>query len=69
MNNSELPILPLVVVAGPTASGKSALAMALARALGAEIVNCDSTQLYRGVSIGTAKPTVEERGGDKASLD
>jgi tRNA dimethylallyltransferase len=63
MNNSETPILPLVVVAGPTASGKSALAMALAKALGAEIVTCDSTQLYRGVTIGTAKPTVEERGG------
>jgi tRNA dimethylallyltransferase len=68
MNNSELPILPLVVVVGPTASGKSALAMALAKALGAEIVNCDSTQLYRGVSIGTAKPTVEERGGVRHHL-
>jgi tRNA dimethylallyltransferase len=68
MNNSELPILPLVVVAGPTASGKSALALALAKALGAEIVNCDSTQLYRGVSIGTAKPTVEERGDVKHHL-
>jgi tRNA dimethylallyltransferase len=55
--------LPLLVVAGPTASGKSALAVALARHFSGEIVACDSTQLYRGVNIGTAKPTVEERGG------
>jgi tRNA dimethylallyltransferase len=53
--------LPLIVVVGPTASGKSALAVALARALQAEIIACDSTQLYRGVNIGTAKPTLEER--------
>jgi tRNA dimethylallyltransferase len=63
MNKIDLESLPLVVVAGPTASGKSALAVALARALQAEIIACDSTQLYRGVNIGTAKPTVEERRG------
>ena len=63
MNSFELPILPLVVLVGPTASGKSALALALAREFGAEIVTCDSTQLYRGVNIGTAKPPVEERAG------
>jgi len=63
MNTIELESLPLVVVVGPTASGKSALAVALARALQAEIIACDSTQLYRGVNIGTAKPTVEERQG------
>ena len=55
--------MPLLVIAGPTASGKSALAVALAREFSGEIVACDSTQLYRGVSIGTAKPTMEERGG------
>lgn len=55
--------LPLLVVAGPTASGKSAVAVTLAREFSGEIVACDSTQLYRGVNIGTAKPTVEERGG------
>jgi tRNA dimethylallyltransferase len=55
--------LPLLVIAGPTASGKSALAVALARHFSGEIVACDSTQLYRGVNIGTAKPTLEERGG------
>ena len=63
MNTIQLESLPLIVVVGPTASGKSALAVALARALQAEIIACDSTQLYRGVNIGTAKPTVEERQG------
>ncbi|HWZ24589.1 MAG TPA: tRNA (adenosine(37)-N6)-dimethylallyltransferase MiaA [Verrucomicrobiae bacterium] len=53
----------MIVVVGPTASGKSALAVRLARALQAEIIACDSTQLYRGVKIGTAKPTAEERQG------
>jgi tRNA dimethylallyltransferase len=62
MNASEAGNLPLLVIAGPTASGKSALAVALAREFSGEIVVCDSTQLYRGVNIGTAKPTVE-RGG------
>jgi tRNA dimethylallyltransferase len=59
----ELESLPLIVVVGPTASGKSALVVALAKALQAEIIACDSTQLYRGVNIGTAKPSVEERQG------
>src|ERR1700738_3247444 len=63
MNTTELESLPLIVVVGPTASGKSVLAVALARALQAEIIACDSTQLYRGVNIGTAKPPVEERQG------
>ncbi|MEE8585164.1 MAG: tRNA (adenosine(37)-N6)-dimethylallyltransferase MiaA [Acidobacteriota bacterium] len=51
----------LVVILGPTASGKSALALKAAQPMGGEIVNCDSMQMYRGLSIGTAKPTVEER--------
>jgi tRNA dimethylallyltransferase len=55
--------LPLVAIVGPTASGKSALAVWLALQLGGEVVACDSTQLYRGFDIGTAKPTVEERDG------
>ncbi len=46
---------------GPTASGKSALALALAEALGGEIVSADSAQVYRGMDIGTAKPTAAER--------
>lgn len=55
--------VPLVAIVGPTASGKSALAVALARKLGGEVLACDSTQVYRGFDIGTAKPTPEERGG------
>jgi tRNA dimethylallyltransferase len=54
---------PVVAVVGPTATGKTALAVELARRLGGEVVNADSMQLYRGMDIGTAKPTVEERGG------
>jgi tRNA dimethylallyltransferase len=54
---------PLIVIVGPTASGKSALAVWLARELGGEVVACDSTQLYRGFDVGTAKPTAEERQG------
>jgi tRNA dimethylallyltransferase len=52
---------PLIAVVGPTASGKSALALALARAHRGEIVSCDSLQVYRGLDIGSAKPTAEER--------
>ena len=49
------------VVMGPTAAGKSELALALARECGGEIVSADSMQFYRGLDIGTAKPTEEER--------
>lgn len=55
--------LPLVAIVGPTASGKSALGVWLARQFGGEILACDSTQLYRGFDIGTAKPREAERGG------
>ena len=51
----------LVVVLGPTASGKSALALALAQHFAGEIVSCDSVAVYRGFEIGTAKPTRHER--------
>ncbi|HET9802244.1 MAG TPA: tRNA (adenosine(37)-N6)-dimethylallyltransferase MiaA [Candidatus Acidoferrum sp.] len=54
---------PLVVIVGPTASGKSTLGVALAQKFDGEIVACDSTQLYRGFDIGTAKPMPAERGG------
>jgi len=54
---------PLIAIVGPTASGKSALAILLAQHLGGEVVACDSTQLYRGFDVGTAKPTAEERLG------
>ena len=53
----------MVAVVGPTATGKTALAVALARRLGGEVVNADSMQLYRGMDIGTAKPDAAERGG------
>jgi tRNA dimethylallyltransferase len=52
---------PLAVIVGPTASGKSALGVWLAGRLGGEVVSCDSTQVYRGFDIGTAKPTQAER--------
>jgi tRNA dimethylallyltransferase len=51
----------LVAILGPTASGKTALSVALARSLHGEIVNCDSVAMYREFEIGTAKPTAEER--------
>ncbi len=52
---------PIVVLAGPTASGKSALALELGERLGAEIVNADSQQVYRGLDVGTAKPGESDR--------
>ena len=54
---------PVVAVVGQTASGKSGLALDLARRLDGEIVNADAMQLYRGMDIGTAKLSVQERGG------
>ncbi len=51
----------VLVLAGPTASGKTALSIELARRLDGEIVNADSQQVYRGLDVGTAKPTADER--------
>src|SRR4051812_14198357 len=62
MNHQKSP-LSLLAVLGPTASGKSALAVWLAERFAGEIVACDSTQLYRGFDIGTAKPVLAERHG------
>ena len=53
----------LLVLCGPTASGKTALGVALAQATGGEVVSADSMQIYRRMDIGTAKPTKEEMGG------
>ena len=53
----------LICIAGPTASGKTALSIALAKELDGEIVSCDSMQVYKRMDIGTAKPTLEEREG------
>ena len=55
--------MPVIAVVGPTASGKSSLALALARRLDGEIVNADAMQLYRGMDIGTAKLSLGERQG------
>jgi tRNA dimethylallyltransferase len=54
---------PVIAVVGPTAAGKSELALGLARAVGGEIVNADSMQLYTGMDIGTAKLTLAQRQG------
>ncbi len=58
----------LLVVAGPTGVGKSALAVEVARAVGGEVVSADSRQVYRGLDVGTATPTAEEQGGIRHHL-
>ena len=55
----------ILTIIGPTASGKTSLAVHLSKKLNAEIVGLDSRQLYRGMSIGTAQPTIKEMGGVK----
>lgn len=60
MKNLEKPIYAIV---GPTASGKTEIGVRLALRVGGEVINCDSVQIYRGIEIATAKPTVEESGG------
>ena len=62
LNVIETQVDPLaVVVLGPTGSGKTALSLELAERFGSEIVSCDSVAVYRGMELGTAKPTSEER--------
>lgn len=65
MTDASIPIppdlIPLLAVVGPTASGKTALALGLAERFGGEIVSADSRQIYRLMDIGTAKPTAAER--------
>ncbi len=60
---ATVPGQPVIVIVGPTAAGKSALSIDLALALGGEVINADSMQLYRGMDIGTAKVTMGERMG------
>ena len=60
---SEIPGSPVVAVVGPTATGKSELGLALAERLGGEVVNADAMQLYRGMDIGTAKLSLDQRRG------
>ncbi|MEI6206956.1 MAG: tRNA (adenosine(37)-N6)-dimethylallyltransferase MiaA [Desulfuromonadales bacterium] len=57
----NIPLQKILVICGQTASGKSELALRLARELDAEIVSADSMQVYRGLNIGTAKPTLQQR--------
>ena len=57
------PFADSFFLTGATASGKTALGVAIARELGAEIVSLDSMAVYRKMDVGTAKPTLEERGG------
>ena len=59
---------PILAVVGPTAAGKSDMAVDLALAIGGEVINADSMQLYRGMDIGTAKLTIEERRGVRHHL-
>src|SRR2546430_5259751 len=58
---STLRASRLVIVAGPTAVGKSSAALSLAERIGGEIISVDSMQVYRGLDIGTAKPSAQER--------
>ncbi len=53
----------LIVIGGPTASGKSTLAVELARHFDGEVINADSMQVYRHMDVGTAKPSIEEKKG------
>lgn len=55
----------VIVIGGPTASGKTALSIELAKKINGEIVSCDSMQIYKDMDIGTAKPTIEEMQGIK----
>ncbi len=55
--------IPVLVILGPTASGKSALAVALAQRLGGEIISADAFAIYQEMNVGTAKPTLAEQGG------
>ena len=50
----------VIVICGPTASGKTSLSISLAKKINGEIVSCDSMQIYKEMDIGSAKPTVEE---------
>ena len=58
----------VIVICGPTASGKTALSIELAKKINGEIISCDSMQIYKDMNIGTAKPTTEEMQGIKHYL-
>jgi hypothetical protein len=58
---TTIPVMPIVVIVGPTGAGKTRLSLALAAHIGGEVVSCDSQQVYIGMDIGTGKATAEER--------
>lgn len=60
--------IPLIAIVGPTASGKTSLAVEICKYYGAEAVSCDSMQIYKGMDIATAKPTVDEMQGVRHHL-
>ena len=62
-------MLPLIILTGPTTSGKSETALALARKLDTEIISTDSLQVYKYFDIGTAKPLAVGKGGNPPSFD
>lgn len=66
MSEEQQTKIPLIVVAGPTASGKTGLAVQLALRLGGEVISADSMQLYREIPIQTAQPDEKERGRNSA---
>ena len=61
MSGTDASLPPVIVLVGPTAIGKSRVAIEIAKALGTEVLTADSTQVYRGMDIGTDKPSFEER--------
>lgn len=63
MESTSVGKLPLIVIVGPTASGKTGLAVSLAKQYGGEIISADSRAIFTGMDIGTAKPTMAERDG------
>jgi len=63
LTEKQIALKPLVVIVGPTAVGKSRLAVELARHFGTEVLTADSRQVYRGMDVGTDKPSMEERQG------
>ena len=70
VSSASVSAIPVVALVGPTASGKTALSLDLAEALGGEVVNTDAMQVYRGMDIGTAKlPPAERRGIPHHLLD
>jgi tRNA dimethylallyltransferase len=62
-NNTQTRKHPVLAVVGPTATGKTALGVALAQRFGGEVISADSMQLYKGLDVGTAKVTPEETQG------